>query len=320
MSTNLSYFCAIVSSTLRMCSPLLYCSLAAAVCAKSKVFNISMEGCMMASAFFSIVVNYYTAGNVLLAVLAGIASSVLVSALVGFLVIKLKASPVVVGMAINTMMVGLTTYLMYVFFHTKGVFTDTSLVGLTKIVPFFSGSMPVLAAMLSGLTVFDYLSIVCAVLMYVFLYKTVIGYRLRAIGINGDAARSLGTPVERYQFITMCASGVLSGIAGVLLSMGSVTLFIQNITSGRGYIAMAANNLGKSHPLGVLAASLFFGCCQALGNFLQNTSLKGQITSSIPYVATVIALILFSVSRRKAKERKVRRALGAVKKSHPCEK
>lgn len=307
MNLSMEYFAAIVSSTLRQCAPLLYCSLAAAICTKAQVFNIAMEGLMMASAFFSIVANFYT-HSVWIALLAGVASSVVLALTLGFFIIRLKASPVIAGMALNTMMGGATTYLMYVFFGTKGVFTDPSLVGLPK-VKLFDG-VPGLGGMLAGLTAVDYLSFVAAILVYIVLYRMTVGYRLRAIGISPEAARSLGTPVERYQYATLAVSGALCGLAGVLLSMGSVTLFIQNITSGRGYIAMAANNLGKSHPLGVLAASLFFGCCQALGNFLQNTSLKGQITASIPYAATVLALILFTVKKRASRKKRIRRALG----------
>ena len=307
MNLSMEYFAAIVSSTLRQCAPLLYCSLAAAICTKAQVFNIAMEGLMMASAFFSIVANFYT-HSVWIALLAGVASSVVLALTLGFFIIRLKASPVIAGMALNTMMGGATTYLMYVFFGTKGVFTDPSLVGLPK-VKLFNG-VPGLGGMLAGLTAVDYLSFVAAILVYIVLYRMTVGYRLRAIGISPEAARSLGTPVERYQYATLAVSGALCGLAGMLLSMGSVTLFIQNITSGRGYIAMAANNLGKSHPLGVLAASLFFGCCQALGNFLQNTSLKGQITASIPYAATVLALILFTVKKRASRKKRIRRALG----------
>ncbi len=304
MTMTWNYFSAIVASTISMCTPILLCSLAAAVCSKAAVFNIAMEGCMMLSAFFSIVVNYFTHGNVLLSVLAGILSSVAVSALLGFFIVKLKASPVVAGMAINTMGTGVTDFLMYTFFKTKGLFQHPSLVGLKKITPFFAGFAPEAAKLLSGLTVIDYLSWVLAIGIYIFLYKTVIGYRIRAIGINGEAARSLGTPVERYQIITIALSGILCGLAGVVLSMGSVTLFINNISAGKGYIAMTANNLGQSHPLGVFAASIFFGSCQALGNFLQRTSIKSQITSAIPYVATILALIFGSL--RKQLVRKVR--------------
>jgi len=297
MQFNAEYFAVIGNSTLRMMAPLLFASLTAAICSKAKVFNISMEGTMTAGAFFSIVVNYYT-HNVLLSVLAAVLSSVLFSALVGFFTIRLKASPVVVGLAANSLITGLTSYLLYVIFQTKGVFSDPQLVSLTKLNLPVIRNIPILSTVLSNLTVIDYLSYFTAIGIYIFLYKTVIGFRIRAIGINPEAARSLGTPVERYQFLVISVSGVFTGLAGCLLSMGSVTLFIQNITSGRGYIAMAANNLGRSHPLGVWVSSFFFGICQALGNFLQNTSLKTQLTSSIPYAATILALIAFDIRKR----------------------
>lgn len=303
MEFNIEYFAVIVNSMIRMTTPILLVTLAAAICSKVKIFNIAMEGTMLAAAFFSIVANYYT-GSVLLSVLTAIITSMLISALVGYWVIKLKASAVVVGMAINTMMGGVTTYLLYLIFKTKGVFSDPSLVSLPKVSIPFIEDIPVLGTALSGLTIIDYLAFFIAIGMYIFLYKTVLGFRLRAVGINPEAAKSLGTPVEKYQFLTITLSGILTGLGGVLLSMSTVTLFIQDITSGRGYIALAANNLGNSHPLGVLFSSFFFGVCQAFGNALQNTSLKTQITASIPYVATIIALILYSVHHQRKKKLK----------------
>ncbi len=303
MEFNLEYLAVIANSTIRMTTPILLVTLAAAICSKVKIFNIAMEGTMLTGAFFSIVANYFT-GSVFLSVLAGVVSSMLISAIVGFCVIKLKASAVVVGMAVNTMMGGVTTYLMYLIFKTKGVFSDPSLVSLPKIDLPLIQDIPFVGTMLSGLTIIDYLAVAIAIGMYFFLYKTVLGFRLRAVGINEEAAKSLGTPVERYQFLTITLSGILSGLGGVLLSMSTVTLFIQDITSGRGYIALAANNLGQSHPLGVLVSSVFFGVSQAIGNALQNTSLKTQMTASLPYIATIVALILFSVHANRKKKRR----------------
>ena len=281
MELSVDYLAVVANSTLRMMTPILLVTLAAAICTKVRIFNIAMEGTMLTGAFFSIVANYYT-HNVFLSVLTGAISGMIVSAIVGFCIIKLKASPVVVGI------------------------TDSSLVSLSKINLPIIKDIPVIGTIFSGLTIIDYLAFILAIGIYIFLYKTVLGYRLRAIGINKEAARSLGTPVEKYQFLTISLSGILCGLGGVLLSMGTVTLFMQNMTSGRGYIAMAANNLGKSHPIGVLLSSLFFGFSQAAGNVLQNTSLKTQITASIPYVATIIALILFSIQTKRNKKKKAK--------------
>jgi len=309
MTISWEYFSALVSSTFRMCTPILLCGLASAVCAKAKIFNIAMEGCMLLSAFFGIVANYYSGGNVFLSVCAGVISSVLTSALLAVFIIKLKASPVIAGMAVNTTAGGITVFLMYIFFGTKGLFQDPSLKGLTKITPFFASTFPKMAQLFSGLTWIDYFSWIAAVCIYIFLYKTVAGFHLRAVGINLEAARSLGTDVEKYQFITLTLSGILCGLAGITLSMGSVTLFIQNISSGKGYIALTAAQLGGYHPLGVLAASLFFGVCQAIGNFLQNTSIKTQLSAMIPYIATLIAMILSYIVAKRQSEKKIQRSL-----------
>lgn len=306
-NANLTYIATVLNSMIRMSSPILLAALTAAICNKVKVFNIGMEGTMMAGAFFSIVANYYT-HSVLLSVLAGAASGLVISAINALCIIRFKAAATVVGMAMNTLMTGATTYLLYVIFGVRGVFTDNSLLPLPRINLPLIRDIPFLGTVLSNLTPIDYLAILMAVGMHIFLYKTVMGYRLRAIGINQEAARSLGTEVEKRQFLTVALSGTLCGLGGCALSMGSVTLFIQNITAGRGYMAMAACNMGNTNPLGVLFASFFFGACQAVGNAMQNTSLKTQVTASIPYAATIIALIVFHLYRKnKARRQKENR-------------
>lgn len=302
MEFSIEYLAVNLNSTIRLTTPILYAALAAAICKKADIFNLSMEGAMVSGAFFGIVGSYYT-HNAFLSVLLAVISGVVMSAVVGYCIIWLKASPVISGVAASTLMSGLTTYLLYVIFNTKGAFSDPSLVGMTKLYLF--KDVPILGTVLSGLTIVDYLALLMPVLLYIFMYKTVLGYRLRAIGMNKEAARSLGTPVNRYQFWTFTLSGVLSALAGCLLSMGSVTLFIQNITSGRGYIALATNNLGSSHPLGVLLSSFFFGFSRDLGNILQNTSIKTQLTAMVPYLATIVGMTLFNIyNMRKKKLRK----------------
>ncbi len=302
MEWNLDYIAVILNSTIRLTTPILYATLAAAICKKADIFNLSMEGAMVSGAFFGIVGSYYT-HNAFLAVMLAMFSGIILSAIVSACIVWLKASPVISGVAASTVMTGLTTYLLYVLFNTKGAFSDPSLVGMKKL-NLLSG-VPIIGTIFSGLTIVDYLAFVIPFLLYIFLYKTVLGYRVRAIGMNKEAARSLGTPVNLYQFTVFTLSGALSALGGCLLSLGSVTLFIQNITSGRGYIALAANNLGGSHPIGALAASLFFGLTQALGNVLQNTSIKTQLTATVPYLATIIGLVVFNIiGKRKEKKRK----------------
>lgn len=304
MNSDLAYISQVLNSTLRMTAPLLYAALAAALSNKVNIVNISMEGVMMAGAFFGIVVNYYT-NSIVLAILGSALSGFIISAIVAFFIVKLKANAVVVGLATNTMMSGLTIYLMYLIFDTRGVFTDPSLKSLPRVNLPIIKDLPFIGDVLRNLTIIDYLAVVMAILIYIFLYKTVLGYRVRAVGINEEAAKSLGTNTDKYKFWVVSLSGILSGLAGTLLSMGTVTLFIQDITSGKGYIALAANSIGQSHPLGVLISTTFFGFSQSLGSVLQRTALKSQITQSIPYVATIVALVVYSIQRKRAKKRQI---------------
>ena len=131
---------------------------------------------------------------------------------------------------------------------------------------------------------------------------TVIGFRLRAIGVNKSAASSLGVNVERYQIVATTLSGSMIGLAGCLLSLGSVTLFIQNISAARGYVALAANNLCQGHPLGCLLSSALFGFTKALAQVLQNTAIKQQLLECIPYIATIVAMAVYNaIARRRAR-------------------
>lgn len=286
------YIAVVLNTVIRQTAPILYVALAATICSKVQVFNIGLEGTMLAGAFFSIFVNYYT-GNVILSVLAACLVGMMISFIVAFFIVRLKAYALVVGLAINSILTGLTTFLMSYFFGVKGVFSDPSLVGLHKLTLPGISRIPLVGTVFSSLTVLDYLVFILAVCLYVFFYKMRHGFRLRAIGIDTEAARSLGTPVDRYRISAVGLSGILTGLGGCLLSMGSVTLFMQGMTSGRGYIALAADSLGLNHPIAVMVSSLFFGFCQAMGSTLQNTSLKSQLTSIIPYAATIIALAVF---------------------------
>lgn len=302
MNLSVEFWAVIINSTIRMTSPLLLVTLSAALCSKVRLFNIALEGGMLSGAFFSIVANYFT-HDIFLSVLAGALGGIAINSIVGFLVIRFNASEVVTGLIANTLMSAVTTYLLYIFFNTKGVFTSPELVSLPKVVIPILSEVPVLGTIFSNLTILDYLAYFLSFVIYIFLYKTVLGFRIRAIGINKEAARSLGTPVDRYQFLTISLSGMLTGLGGCLLSMGTVTLFIEGISSGKGYIALAANAVGQAHPIGVLISCILFGATQALGNILQTTKLTTQITSSIPYASTILALIIYSIYVEKKKKK-----------------
>ncbi|WP_455580912.1 ABC transporter permease [Dysosmobacter sp.] len=297
---NSAYIASIINSTLRSTTPILLAALGSAICSRVGVFNIALEAQMLVACFFSIVVNYFT-GSVLLSVLAGVLSGALVGAVVALLQVKYKAADMVIGTSLNLLSGGITTFLLYMIFDVRGRLVDERLVPIYKINLPVIRDIPFLGRVLENLTVLDYLCYVIAIILFVFLFKTVAGYRTLSVGINKSAAESLGTKATRIQMEMVVLSGALCGLGGTALSMGQVTMFTENMTSGRGFIAMAAASLGMSHPLLTIVSSLFFGLCQGIGLALQNV-IKSQLTTALPYIATIVALVIFS--RRTASPKK----------------
>ena len=300
---TIEYFASVMSSTLREITPLLLVTLCACFCSKVKVFNIALEGTLLISAFIAYITQYFV-HNIFISVLAAMAVAMLITFIMAFFIVHLKGQPMIVGMAINTFALGFTTFLLQAVFNTKGVAPKDGMTGLDKIsIPLIS-DIPFIGTALADLTVIDYLAFVLAIVCFVILYKTVIGFRLRAIGINSEAASSLGINVERYQIISTTLSGAMIGLAGCLLTLASPYVLQQSISGARGYIALAANALAMSHPLGALLSSTLFGFTKALCRVLQNTAIKQQLLECIPYLATVIAMAVYNaIAIRQSKRR-----------------
>lgn len=300
MAVDLNYLAVVFNSTLRMMTPILFVALGSALCNRVFIFNIGLEGTMLMGAFAAIVANFYT-GSVLLSLLCAMLLATLVSMIAGIFMVKFKGAMLVVGVSVNQLISGLTTFLMQLVFGGKGAFVSSKLVSLPKIDVSFLKGVPVLQTMFGALTYLDLFAFILAVLLYLFLFRTVTGFHMRSVGINKPAAESLGINADRLQILTVMFSGLLSGIGGCLLTMGGVTMFAQNITAGRGFIAMAAGTLGAAHPLGVILSSAFFGFAQSMANMLQNSSISSQLTMALPYVATVAALAMYNYVQIKRK-------------------
>lgn len=289
---NWSFIAVIINSSIRSTTPVLFAALGSALCSRSGVFNIALEGQMLISCFFSIVVNYYT-GNVVLAVAAGVLAGALIGLIVAVLQVKYNAADMVIGTSINLLVGALTAILLNIILGVQGSFKSPDLKSLAKIELPLIKDIPVLRVIFQNLTILDYLAYAIAILTFVFLFKTVAGFRVLSVGVNKEASESLGIKAIRTRMLMVILSGALCGLGGAVLSMGQVTLFTENMTSGRGFIAMAAASMGQNHPLYIMGSSLFFGLAQAAGSTMQNV-VPSQLTMTIPYIATIIALTVFS--------------------------
>jgi simple sugar transport system permease protein len=299
-----NFIFAILNSAVRSTTPIMMAALGSAICNRAGVFNVALEGQMLIGSFTAIALNWFT-GSITLSILGGVIAGGLIGSLVGVLQVRFKAADMVVGTSINLFVGALTAMMLFILFGVKGSFKDPALLSLPKIeIPLLS-KLPYISVLLRNLTIMDYLAYVIAIGMFIYLFKTVSGYHLISIGVKKEAAESMGLRSQRSQIAAVMVSGMLCGFGGVVLSMGQVTLFSEGMTAGRGFIGMAACNLGRSNPAIIIIASLFFGFCDAFASTMQN-SIPSQLTQSIPYIATIVALIFFS--REKVKKTRAAKA------------
>jgi simple sugar transport system permease protein len=275
---------------LRAASPILIAAMGAVFTERASVPNIGIEGMMLLSAFFSVLATIGT-GSAWVGLAAGVLSAVLAAVVMGFFAIDLRADIIVTGFAINILGAGLTVFLLSVLFGQKGTLRETGMATLPSVDLLVIGSVPGLSAALSGHNVLVYLGWLLVVLTGVVLYRTPVGLRLRAVGEDADAARSVGISVRRYQYLALILGGACAGLAGANLSIGYLSSFVRDMTAGRGFIALAAVLFGGKTPVGTLLAALLFGLAQGVGNQLQSLRLPSQVVLMIPYLMTVVALV-----------------------------
>jgi len=150
----------------------------------------------------------------------------------------------------------------------------------------------------SGYNVMTYAAFILTIVVWIFLYRTPLGTHLRAVGENPDAAASVGINVKRVQYMALLMSGFLAALGGLNLSMGYLTIFQNNMTAGRGFIALAVIYLGNRHPFGTLLAALLFGAATSLGAQLGTLNIPSQLIEMLPPLVTIIALVVYNLRRR----------------------
>ena len=282
---------ALIWSTIRLSTPLILAALGGLFSERSGVINIALEGMMLAGAFTAAAVTHAT-GNPFVGLLAGIGAGLLVAAIHAVACIRYKADQVVSGTAINILMIGMPPFLSGAFFLSSG---STPQIPKDQLIPL---TPKVIAFLLLTLTL----------LCWYLLYKTPFGLRLRSVGENPEAADAAGVRVAKMRYAGVLLSGVLAGIGGAYLSIGQSSLFTRNMTSGRGFIALAALIFGKWRPVQTMLACLLFGFTEAITIQMQGVvklpsgeDIPIQFIQMVPYVLTIIVLAGFIGSSRPPK-------------------
>lgn len=284
---------AIIASTLRLATPLIFASIGGVFTERSGVVNLALEGIMIMGAF-SAILSMKFISNPWLAVVFAMCVGVLTALILGVLAIHGKADQVVAGTAINMLAASLSAYLLEMFWHRSGQ-TDPIKNTLTQNPDIFEPleQIPLLGDLFRGLNPFVYLSLITVAIAYYVLFKTPFGLRIRAVGEHPRAADTVGINVYKIRYICVSISGALAGLAGASMSLGTISLFREGMTSGKGFIAIAAMIFGKWHPVGALLACLFFGFCESININASTLGLQAvpqEFLAMIPYLATVLAL------------------------------
>ncbi|WP_448591337.1 ABC transporter permease [Thermoflexus hugenholtzii] len=289
---------AILFAMLRMTAPLILAATGGIISQQAGMINVALEGLMLIGAFAGVLIAYY-AQSAWVGALAAVATGALFAGLLALAVLGLRANLIVAGLALNLLVLGLTRYLLQILFATRGAFAPERLPGLgTLEIPALQG-FPILGDIILGHSPLVYFSWILALLSAFFLNHTPEGLRLRAVGENEEAARSLGVPVNRVRALALVASGCLAGLAGVQLSLGNLQLFFENMTNGRGFIALAAIYFGQARPALTLLACLLFGLFEAIQIRLQTrVGIPPQWPQMLPFILVILVLAGVSMHRR----------------------
>lgn len=294
-----------VYTTIRVMTPILFAALACMVFTKGGIDSIGTEGIMLMCALAGALGSHFTKnawGGVLSAMVVG----ALLACLFGYVTLTLGSEPILAGIALNTLSSGLTIFLV---FYTSGEKGSTQSL-LSPSVPNahlpLLRDVPILGPILSGHNMLTYAGFLITLLLFFFLYKTPTGLRIRSVGENEHAARSVGVKVMRYKYIALILAGALAGLGGAFMSLGYVSFFSKEMIAGRGFIGMAAEAMGRGTPVGVLLSSLVFGAADSLSVRLQMLNFPSQIIQTIPYVITIAAISIYSYSRGRTRRAKAK--------------
>lgn len=279
----------LIIATLQLTMPIALAAIGASFCERSGIVNIAMEGLLLMGAFAAAATSGYV-GHPWVGVFAAILAGMLLSAIFAVLTIRYEANQIVVGVAINLFALGFTTTMLRVIWKVSGAGDPVPKVEDLSI-PILK-DLPVIG-FLGRLNPLIYLSLLVVPAAYVLMFQTPLGLRIRAAGEHPSALDTAGVDVYKIRYIGVILSGALCGLGGAYLSIGHLNLFTKNMTTGRGFIALAANIFGKWHPVGVFGASLLFGFTEALQiRVQQRTAIVGAsyFIQMIPYVLTIAVL------------------------------
>lgn len=281
-----------LASSVRMMTILLFGSLGAVFTARSGIINLGIEGMMLMGAFAG-VWGSYTFQNAWLGVLFGVCMGGMMGFILAFMSVNVGANQVVTGTVMNLFALGTTGFLSGVVF---GHAPPSRVPALGAVNIPFLADLPWIGRILFQHGLLVYFALLAVPAVWWIMYRTQAGLIIRSVGEHPEAAETQGIGVAKVRYLCTIASGCLAGLGGAYLSLGQLSVFMENMTAGKGYIALAALTLGKWHPFGVLGSTFLFGAADALQLRIQALGLLKipvEFLQAFPYVAAMLALAGF---------------------------
>lgn len=292
---GISFFhAAVISGT-----PLLFAIIGEILTEKSGELNLGVEGMMLIGAVFGFAVGYST-GNPVLAMFGAMGAGAAAGMIFAFLTVTLKANQTVTGLTLTIFGTGVSSYAGKSF--VGNILPDSVKLFFTDIRLPLLGDIPFIGPVFFRQGIFVYLGYVAAVVATIYIFKTRIGLNLRAVGENSAAADASGISVSLYKYVHVMLGGAFAGLGGAYLSLAYVPAWQENITAGRGWIAVALVIFCKWNPLYVLFGAFIFGGLDIIGFRLQkfeNLNISQYVVDMMPYFVTIFIIVLTSIKKKR---------------------
>lgn len=279
-------------------APILLAAIGGAFTQQGNILNIGLEGMMLVGAFTAIAVGSATK-NALIGVLAAIAAGLVLAVIFAVASLIFKADFIVVGIGVNLLAVGVTVFLLQIIYGNPGVTPPSATITLPRIPIGPLADIPILGTALNDQTALVWLALLSVPVAWFALYRTTFGVHLRAVGEDEEAAAAAGIGVTKVKFQSVLISGLLCGAAGAQLAMATLGSFTNGMTSGRGFIAVAALTFGLARPVRTMIAALIFGAADAVADLLGIAGMNSNLALMMPYIITIVALVFAGMRFRK---------------------
>ena len=282
---------------LRSTTPVLFATLAVMITSKCGITNLAVEGAMLVAALMGVLGSAYfnsLATGAILAIFFG----VFMIWVLGFFTFKLKANVIITGIALNLFAAGGTQFLLVSLTGDKSISSSLkSKVFPSVDIPIIE-NIPFIGDVISGQNLLTYVALIMVVVLYLLLYKTSLGIKIRAVGEMESAAKSVGIKENRVKFIALTISGVLASLGGMFLSMGYLSMFTANMTAGRGYISLATSAMANAHPVAGFFSSLIYGFIDSVAIYMQKSHIPLEFIQMLPYVFIIVVFVGFSYIKK----------------------